>query len=199
MSAREDVLSRIRSAVAGSAPAETVVRNYRVDYDDGDVIERFAERVADYKATVRRVSRDELAAAVAAEVGDKRVGIPAGLPPDWVEGLNAVIDAPPLSIGELDALDGAVTGARLGIAETGTIVLEGGDLCGRRALSLVPDWHLCVVEAADVVNSIPQAVAALSKQATITFISGPSATSDIELNRVEGVHGPRTLIMLLVG
>jgi L-lactate dehydrogenase complex protein LldG len=199
MSAREDVLSRIRSAVAGSAPAETVVRNYRVDYDDGDVIERFAERVADYKATVRRVSRDELAAAVAAEVGDKRVGIPAGLPPDWVEGLNTVIDAPPLSIGELDALDGAVTGARLGIAETGTIVLEGGDLCGRRALSLVPDWHLCVVEAADVVNSIPQAVAALSKKATITFISGPSATSDIELNRVEGVHGPRTLIMLLVG
>lgn len=198
MSAREDVLSRIRSAVAGSPPAEPVVRNYRISYEDGDVIERFAERVADYKATVRRVSRDQLVAAIAEEVGDKRVGIPAGLPSAWVEGLSTVVDAPPLAIGDLDALDGAVTGARLGIAETGTIVLEGGDLCGRRALSLVPDWHLCVVEESDVVNSIPEAVAALSKTAPITFISGPSATSDIELNRVEGVHGPRTLIMLLV-
>ena len=198
MSARDDVLSKIRSAVAGSAPAETVVRDYRFEYDDADVIDRFAERVADYKAKVRRVSREELVAAIADEVGDKRVGIPVSLPPEWVAGLSTVVDAPPLPIGELDALDGAITGAVIGIAETGTIVLEGGDLCGRRALSLVPDWHLCVVEESSVVNSMPQAVAALSKTAPLTFISGPSATSDIELNRVEGVHGPRTLIMLLV-
>lgn len=198
MSAREDVLTRIRSAVAGSAPAEPVVRGYRVDYDDDQVLERFADRVADYKATVRRVSREDLPGAIAAEVGERRVGIPAGLPPEWVAGVNAVVDAG-LSITELDGLDGAVTGAKLGIAETGTIVLDGGEVCGRRALSLVPDWHLCVVDTDTVVNSVPQAVAALPPQAPITFISGPSATSDIELNRVEGVHGPRTLIMLLVG
>ncbi len=198
MSAREDVLARIRSAVSDAAPAEAVVRSYRIDYDDEAVIERFAERVADYKATVRRVSRDDLAAAVAGEVGDRRVGIPAGLPPEWVAGVNTVVDDG-LSISELDGLDGAVTGAKLGIAETGTIVLDGGEICGRRALSLVPDWHLCVVDADAVVNSVPQAVAGLPPTAPITFISGPSATSDIELNRVEGVHGPRTLTMLLVG
>jgi L-lactate dehydrogenase complex protein LldG len=199
VSARDDVLRRIRSAVAGAAPAETVIRDYRVEYDDGDVVERFAERVADYKATVRRVSREELAGAIAEEVAGRRVGIPAGVPPEWVAGLDTVIDEPMLSISDLDALDGAVTGAKLGIAETGTIVLDGNNMCGRRALSLVPDWHLCVVGADAVVNCVPQAVAALPPQAPITFISGPSATSDIELNRVEGVHGPRTLIMLLVG
>ena len=199
MSARDDVLTRIRSAVSGAAPAGAVVRSYRVNYDDESVIDRFAERVADYKATVRRVSREGLAAAIAEEVADRRVGIPAGLPLEWVAGLDTVTDAPPLSISDLDALDGAVTGAKLGIAETGTIVLDGSEVCGRRALSLVPDWHLCVVEEAAVVNSVPQAVAGLPPQAPITFISGPSATSDIELNRVEGVHGPRTLIMLLVG
>lgn len=199
MGAREDVLTRIRSAVAGAPPAEAVVRNYRVDYDDDEVIERFADRVADYKATVRRVSREELPAVIAAEVAERRVGIPAGLPPEWVAGLSTVVDAPALSIDDLDGLDGAVTGAKLGIAETGTIVLDGSAECGRRALSLVPDWHLCIVDVDTVVNSVPQAVAALPPQAPITFISGPSATSDIELNRVEGVHGPRTLIMLLVG
>ncbi|MEP6464312.1 MAG: LUD domain-containing protein [Frankiaceae bacterium] len=199
MTAREDVLTRIRSAVSNAAPAETVVRNYRVEYDSGDVIERFADRVADYKAKVRRVGRAELAGAIAEEVGDRRVGIPAGLPPEWVAGLNTVVDAPALSIDELDALDGAVTGAKLGIAETGTIVLDSNEVCGRRALSLVPDWHLCVVDVDSVVNSVPQAVAGLAPEMPITFISGPSATSDIELNRVEGVHGPRTLIMLLVG
>lgn len=197
-SAREDVLTRIRSAVASAPPAEPVVRNYRVDYDDDQVIDRFAERVADYKALVRRVSYAELAGAIAEEVGDRRVGIPTGLPAEWVAGLNTVVDAPILSIPDLDALDGAVTGAKLGIAETGTIVLDSSEVCGRRALSLVPDWHLCVVEQSSVVNSVPQAVAALPPQSPITFISGPSATSDIELNRVEGVHGPRTLIMLLV-
>jgi L-lactate dehydrogenase complex protein LldG len=199
VTAREDVLTRIRSAVSNAAPAETVVRNYRVEYDSGDVIERFADRVADYKAKVRRVGRAELAAAIAEEVGDRRVGIPAGLPPEWVAGLNTVVDAPALSIDALDALDGAVTGAKLGIAETGTIVLDSNEVCGRRALSLVPDWHLCVVDVDSVVNSVPQAVAGLAPEMPITFISGPSATSDIELNRVEGVHGPRMLIMLLVG
>lgn len=198
MSAREDVLSRIRAAVATAPPAEPVVRNYRISYDSGDVIERFADRVADYKASVRRVSQGDLAAAIAQEVGARRVGIPAGLPSEWVDGLDTVVDAPALSISELDALDGAVTGAKLGIAETGTIVLDSNEVCGRRSLSLVPDWHLCVVQSSSVVNTVPEAVSALSPDAPITFISGPSATSDIELNRVEGVHGPRTLIMILV-
>lgn len=197
MTAREDVLARIRSAVATAPTAEDVPRDYRTSYDDGDVVDRFAERVADYRATVRRVPAGELGAAIAAEAGGRRVGVPADLPAEWQAGLDTVVDAL-LPIDALDALDGAVTGCRLGIAETGTIVLDGGPRSGRRALTLVPDWHLCVVEAAQVVGSVPQAIDALEPAAPITFISGPSATSDIELNRVEGVHGPRTLVVLIV-
>ena len=198
MSARDDVLSRIRKAVAGAEPAEDAPRDYRASYDVGNVVDHFADMVADYKATVRRVGRMDLAAVVAEEVGGRRVGVPAGLPTEWYAGIDAVVDAPPLSIPELDQLDGAVTGARLGIAETGTIVLDGGGRSGRRAITLVPDWHLCIVEASQVVGSVPQAVMTLEPRVPITFISGPSATSDIELNRVEGVHGPRTLNVLIV-
>jgi len=199
VTARDDVLTRIRSAVAGAPPAEVVPRDYRRSFGDGaDIVSIFAERVADYKATVRRVGSGELAAAITAEARGRRVGVPAGLPADWRSGLDAVVDAA-LPTDELDALDGAVTGCRLGIAETGTIVLDGGERSGRRALTLVPDWHLCVVQASQVVGSVPQAISALEATVPITFISGPSATSDIELNRVEGVHGPRTLVVLLVG
>jgi L-lactate dehydrogenase complex protein LldG len=154
---------------------------------------------------VRRVSADALERAVAdacAARGVRRLAVPPG-GPTAIEGVEIVADDPPLSAADLDALDGVLTGCALGIAETGTIVLDGGERSGRRALTLVPDYHLCVVEAAAIVAGVPDAVAALAGAAAegwpITLVSGPSATSDIELDRVEGVHGPRTLDVLVVG
>jgi L-lactate dehydrogenase complex protein LldG len=172
------------------------------------VVERFCVRVAEYRATVRRVDAGGLPAAIAAacrERGVARLGVPggwSGVDPAALEGVEVVVDDPPLSPQELDRLDGVLTGSALAIAETGTIVLDGAERSGRRALTLVPDYHLCVVEAAAVVAGVPDAVAALAEAAAegrpITLVSGPSATSDIELDRVEGVHGPRTLDVLVV-
>ena len=214
MGAREDVLGRIRSALRDVPRDETsegfpVPRDYRRhrEHPEGDV-ERFSERVADYKATVEQVPPGEVAAAVDAvlrRVGATRVGVPAGLPEEWAatgdRGVTLVPDTveEPLSVADLDALDAVVTGSTVGIAETGTIVLESGALCGRRALTLVPDVHVCVVRTEDVVDDVPAAVARLTPGRPLTWISGPSATSDIELDRVEGVHGPRTLEVVLVG
>jgi L-lactate dehydrogenase complex protein LldG len=214
MGAREDVLGRIRSALRDVPREETsegfpVPRDYRRhrEHPEGDV-ERFSERVADYKATVEQVPPGGVAAAVEAvlrRVGATRVGVPAGLPEEWaVAGDGSVTLVPdtveePLSVADLDALDAVVTGSTVGIAETGTIVLESGALCGRRALTLVPDVHVCVVRTEDVVDDVPAAVARLTPGRSLTWISGPSATSDIELDRVEGVHGPRTLHVIVVG
>ena len=207
MSARAEVLGRIRDALGAGAAAPDVPRGYRAAGapPEGDVVALFCERVADYRATVRRVSEAELPGAVAAacaERGVRRVVTPGG-GPDALEGLELVADDPPLSPRELDAFDGVLTGCALAIAETGTIVLDGGARSGRRAITLVPDYHACVVEAGDVVAGVPDAVAALAAAAAegrpITLVSGPSATSDIELDRVEGVHGPRTLDVFVVG
>jgi L-lactate dehydrogenase complex protein LldG len=213
MGAREDVLGRIRSALRDVPRDETsegfpVPRDYRRhrEHPEGDV-ERFSERVADYKATVEQVPPGGVAAAVGAtltRVGATRVGVPAGLPEDWAALDGSVTLVPdtveePLSVADLDALDAVVTGSTVGIAETGTIVLESGALCGRRALTLVPDVHVCVVRTEDVVDDVPAAVARLTPGRPLTWISGPSATSDIELDRVEGVHGPRTLHVIVVG
>jgi L-lactate dehydrogenase complex protein LldG len=195
--ARADVLGRVRTALAGAPGPPEVPRDYR-RARPGDPVALFAERVEDYKATVFRVDRAGLATAIAercAERGVTRLGVPADLE---LAPEGAVVDEG-LSPGELDALDGALTGAALGIAETGTIVLDGGPGQGRRALSLVPDYHLCVVRADQIVGSVPEAIERLQGVLRpVTFISGPSATSDIELDRVEGVHGPRTLDVLLV-
>jgi L-lactate dehydrogenase complex protein LldG len=168
-----------------------------------DVAHLFAERVADYRATVHRVPAGEVAATVAAALaqhGVRRVVVPADLPPEWLAASEAEVvrDDGSLSASALDALDGVVTAAAVGIAETGTIVLDGGTAQGRRALSLVPDTHLCVVRTDQVVGTVPEGVARLDPVRPLTWISGPSATSDIELQRVEGVHGPRTLVVLLV-
>jgi L-lactate dehydrogenase complex protein LldG len=218
MGAREDVLGRIRSALRDVPREETgesfpVPRDYRRhrEHPEGDVV-RFGERVADYKATVEHVPSDAVAAAVAAalrRVDATRVGVPAGLPAEWTAECTATGDGDvtlvpdtagePLSVPDLDALDAVVTGSTVGIAETGTIVLESGALCGRRALTLVPDVHVCVVRAEDVVDDVPAAVARLRPDRPLTWVSGPSATSDIELDRVEGVHGPRTLHVIVVG
>jgi L-lactate dehydrogenase complex protein LldG len=210
--ARADVLARVRAALgAGAARGgrDDIPRAYRGPGRAGpagapDVVDRFCSRVEEYRATVRRVRADGLAEATAAacrQRGVTRLAVPPGGPTS-IEGVEVVVDDPPLAATALDALDGVLTGCALGIAETGTIVLDGGPRSGRRALTLVPDYHLCVVEAASIVAGVPDAVAALAEAAAegrpITLVSGPSATSDIELDRVEGVHGPRTLDVLVV-
>jgi L-lactate dehydrogenase complex protein LldG len=183
-----------------------VPRAYRGPGDTAmdDVVGVFCERVAEYKATVTRVGAGDLGATVTrlcAERGARRIAVPPG-GPDVLRGVEVVVDDPPLSPHALDQLDGVMTGCALAIAETGTIVLDGGARSGRRALTLVPDWHICIVEEEAVVAGVPDAVAALAEAAAdgrpITLVSGPSATSDIELDRVEGVHGPRTLEVVVV-
>ena len=208
--ARAEVLRRIQGALGGTPAVPEVPRSYRGAGEPapsgGDVVELFCERCADYRATVRRVSAAELPAAVAAacaERGARRLVVSPSPPtPASVEGLELVADDPPLDPRELDGFDGVLTGCALAIAETGTIVLDGGARSGRRAITLVPDDHVCVVEAERIVAAIPDAVTQLAGAAAegrpVTFVSGPSATSDIELDRVEGVHGPRTLDVFVV-
>ena len=213
MSAREEILARTRSALADVTAAEadvTVPWEYGQPVDVGDVIETFVERVEDYQATVVRCAASELPAAVAAGLaatGADSVVVPTGLDPAWLAeaaGVRFVTEnAGPLSNDELNRTDGVVTASAVGIAETGTIVLDHGPDQGRRALTLVPDRHVCVVRAEQVVSGVPEAVARLrpsiAARRPLTWISGPSATSDIELSRVEGVHGPRRLYVIVVG
>jgi L-lactate dehydrogenase complex protein LldG len=208
--AREAVLARARAALGPAAEIPEVPRDYRQAGalgagGDSVTVDLFCERVADYRATVSRVRSDELSGALMAACAQRkarRIAVPAQAPPWTVEGVELVRDDPPLSPRQLDALDGVLSGCALAIAETGTIVLDGVGASGRRALTLVPDYHLCVVRSDDIVPSVPDGVAALAQVAAegrpITFISGPSATSDIELDRVEGVHGPRTLDVFVV-
>jgi L-lactate dehydrogenase complex protein LldG len=160
-------------------------------------VELFAARVAAYRATVRRVPASELQQVIA-ELAPGRIGVPAGLAAAW-RPADAVEDED-LTPEQLDELDGVVTGCTFAIAETGTLVLSGGPSEGRRVLTLVPDRHLCVVRSAQIVETVPQVFAALETSARrpLTFVSGPSATSDIELQRVEGVHGPRNLIVVII-
>jgi L-lactate dehydrogenase complex protein LldG len=200
---RRVVLDRIRGALAAAPPEPVQVPR---DYErapacgPGDP-DRFAETVAEYRAQVLRVDVAAIATTIAALLAtDDRVAIPSALPPEWIAGIRTVADDPenPLAVTELDRTDAVVTGCALGIAATGTIVLDAGPTQGRRALTLVPDHHICVVFTDQIVDTVPQAFAALDPHRPLTFISGPSATSDIELNRVEGVHGPRTLDVLLV-
>jgi L-lactate dehydrogenase complex protein LldG len=203
--ARDEVLGRIRAALGPSVSVPDVPREYRgPGAVGGDVVDRFCERVAEYRATVTRLAADDLVETVGrlcAERGARRIAVPPG-GPEVLPGVSVVVDSPPLEARALDELDGVLTGCALAIAETGTIVLDGGERSGRRALSLVPDWHVCVVEESSIVAGVPDAVAELASAAAegrpITFVSGPSATSDIELDRVEGVHGPRTLDVLVV-
>jgi L-lactate dehydrogenase complex protein LldG len=208
--AREEVLARVRGALGAGAVVPEVPRAYRGAGAAGPagsaaVVELFCERVSEYRATVTTVAAGELPDAVArlcGQRGARRIAVPPG-GPDVLPGVEVVVDDPPLSPQALDELDGVLTGCALAVAETGTIVLDGAPRSGRRALTLVPDWHLCVVEADSIVASVPDAVATLAPAAAegrpITLVSGPSATSDIELDRVEGVHGPRTLDVLVVG
>ena len=203
-SARDAVIRRIREALGDGPPPVEIPRDYeRALSPGGDIHELFVERVSDYRATVHRTTAHDLPDAIASVLaarGAARIVVPAGLPREWLGKTSAEVtaDDPPLSYADLDALDGVVTGCAIAIAETGTIVLDAGPDQGRRAISLLPDLHVCVVMAAQVVGSVPEALSRLDPTRPQTWISGPSATSDIELQRVEGVHGPRTLDVLLV-
>jgi L-lactate dehydrogenase complex protein LldG len=244
--ARADILHRIRRALRGAAAAD-IPRDYRTE--DGrerdETVTLFAERVAEYRATVHRVGAAEVGetvARIAAEAGASRIGIPPDLPAEWRPAQPGVaetgqigrkvqsarpdggeeaaaagecggaesagpaeielVEDASLSVQQLDALQGALTGCAVAIAESGTFVLDGGEAQGRRALTLVPDLHICVVREDQVVGLVPEAVGRLEEAVRtgrpLTFVSGPSATSDIELDRVEGVHGPRVLHVVVV-
>jgi len=220
--AREEILARIRAA-AGPAAASAEVdaayaalpRGYRRAHHDpagAGIVALFAERAGDYRAVVERVPADDLPAAVARAVAaipqvppdvPRSVLVPDGLPAEWLAGLppgtELVRDDPPLSPRDLDRVSGVITGCGTAIAETGTVILDHGPGQGRRALTLVPDFHLVVIQAGQVEADIAGALARLDPARPHTLISGPSATSDIELIRVEGVHGPRNLHILIAG
>ncbi|WP_328814039.1 LutC/YkgG family protein [Rhodococcus sp. NBC_00297] len=198
MSAKAEILRRIRSATEGGVTGADVPRDYdRAALVGRGNVDRFAETVDDYRAQVYRIFEAEIAGTVASLLGGGRAVVPVDLPSAWVDGI-AVVPDEGLSVNQLDAVDAVITGCAVGIAATGTIVLDAGEAQGRRALTLVPDHHICIVKADQVVDTVPQAFAVLDASRPLTFISGPSATSDIELNRVEGVHGPRRLNVLIV-
>ena len=227
--ARAEVLARIRTALASSAPGspapgspappgstppgstpegeapagDPVPRTYRISGDLGtaQLLDLLAERLRDYGCTVRRTAPGQLMTAVGEALGQRgarRIVVPAGLDLTGLPAGTVIVADDGLSPAALDAVDGVITGAAVAIAETGTIVLDGSLGQGRRAVSLVPDYHLCIVRAEQVVALVPEALARLNPGRPLTWISGPSATSDIELDRVQGVHGPRTLEVILV-
>ena len=200
--AREAILGRIRAVVpavpvAGARPAYR--RSLELDRDE--LVELFAERVADYDVTVHLTTTDGLAAVLGEACrahAVQRLAVPLDLPDGWRPDGIVLVPDDGLSGAELDAVDGALTGCALAIADTGTIVLDCGPTQGRRALTLIPDLHLCVVFADTVVGTVPEAFDRISVERPVTFVSGPSATSDIELSRVRGVHGPRNLEVIVV-
>ena len=215
--AKETVLWRIRHATSDvpeqerpeDVPVERVYRT-KEEATREEIVARFAERTAEYEAKVHRVAHEELPGTIEEALkrrGVKRLVVPPYLPKAWIpENVETLSDTAHsrLTNKELDESDGVLTGCASGIAQTGTIVLDAGRAQGRRALTLLPDYHLCVVREEQIVGLVPEAFARLEETVkaegrAITFISGPSATSDIELNRVEGVHGPRTLEVLISG
>ena len=205
--ARDAVLGRIRAALEAAPAAEVdVPRDYETALLAGtDHVALFAERVADYRATVHRTDAAGLADAVAGILrgwGARTLVVPDAASDPWLAAAPEIVvmrDEPPLSKAQLDAVDAVITDAAVGIAETGTIVLDARPSQGRRALSLLPDRHLCVVDVDRIVGTVPEALGRLDARRPLTWISGPSATSDIELQRVEGVHGPRVLDVVIVG
>lgn len=226
MSARDEILARVRSATSDvTTPARLIAPRRGEDGSDGgqvasrwgnqsravgESIDLFAENVADYRAEVLRVPAEEVAATVAQTLRRRGLGsvvVPTGLDAGWRAALadvaTVVAEGEAGSAAELDRVEAVVTASAVGIATTGTIVLDHGPDQGRRELTLVPDTHVCVIRADQVVHDVPEAVTRLGGEAhrgrPLTWVSGPSATSDIELQRVEGVHGPRTLVVVIAG
>ncbi|WP_399893621.1 lactate utilization protein C [Streptomyces sp. BBFR51] len=212
MSSRERILGRVRRALADvpgddTPYEEAVARDYLREHGRrtvAETVELLAENLADYRAIVHRCADGqvpELLARLLSARGAGSVVVPPGLPTAWLESVDATLvqDLAASTAPELDRVDSVVTGCAVAVAETGTIVLDGSPDQGRRRITLVPDHHICVVRVPDqVVSSVPQALERLDPARPLTWISGPSATSDIELDRVEGVHGPRTLEVVLV-
>jgi len=212
VNSRDRILGRVRRALADVPCEDTpyeqaVTRGYLREHGErtaAETVDLLAENLADYRALVHRCTASELPSVVAGLLsarGSRTVLVPPGLDPDWLALSTArrVPDRPESTPDELDRVDSVVTACAVAIAETGTIVLDGSPDQGRRRVTLIPDHHVCVVRVpAQVVSSVPQALDRLTPTRPSTWISGPSATSDIELDRVEGVHGPRTLEVVLV-
>ncbi|AIY02249.1 hypothetical protein ART_2650 [Arthrobacter sp. PAMC 25486] len=214
MSAREEIMNRIKSALRDAPETPVVPREYRRS-SDMTVEQRLAQlvdRLVDYKANVFVTPEAEAPAKLAELLaGSAAIVVPHGLPESWLSALPSAgkhdggtlavhADSPEhrLTVAELDAVDAVVTAAAVAVSETGTIMLDGSDDQGRRIISLVPDRHICFLNTEQIVELLPEAIARLEATRPQTWISGPSATSDIELERVEGVHGPRTLDVIIL-
>lgn len=208
MSAREEILERIRTAQKDSPVAPEIPREYRAasQLDEEALIELLVDRLIDYKAQVSVVDNAEVPARIAELLADAgSYVVPTGHDAGWLTGLELEHDsrrrqdsaAAPLSVAELDGIDAVVTGSAVAVAETGTIILDGSPNQGRRAITLVPDHHICIVKTTDITGILPEALRRIDGTRPLTMISGPSATSDIELERVEGVHGPRKLDVII--
>lgn len=203
---KEAMLARIRGAIADAPEAPAIPADYRQrdERERSAIQEDFVDRLLDYKASVVQTEASNLSCVIADACQSYRIQrlvIPSDIPSDWLPaGVTTLRDDPPLSLNEIDTSDAVLTGCASAIAQTGTIILDGGLTQGRRLLSLVPDQHLCIVRASQIVGIVPEAIVAMRARAQqpITLISGPSATSDIELSRVEGVHGPRKLHVIVV-
>ncbi|MCW3818164.1 LUD domain-containing protein [Micromonospora sp. DR5-3] len=199
MNSREIVLGRLRAALGDRpAPPAAVPRDYRPAGALGVDLDLLVHRLTDYRATVHRCPEADVAQVVDEVLGGRRVVVPPGLPRHWLPATVAAVTDQNLTAEQIAAVDGVVTAAAVAVAETGTIVLDAAPDQGRRVISLLPDVHVCVLRADQVVATVPDAVARVAPGRPLTWISGPSATSDIELNRVEGVHGPRQLHVVLV-
>ncbi|MBV2357290.1 LUD domain-containing protein [Streptomyces sp. J2-1] len=216
MNSRDRILGRVRRALAdvreepgGELPyADAVPRAYLREHGDrtpAETVDLLAANLADYRARVHRCTEDDLPSLLARllrEHGSASLLVPPGLEPGWLAetDVERVEDRAESTPYDLDRVDSVLTGCAVAVAETGTLVLDGGPDQGRRRITLVPDHHICVVRVPEqVVSSVPRALDRLSPGRPLTWISGPSATSDIELDRVEGVHGPRTLEVVLLG
>ncbi|APF41806.1 lactate utilization protein C [Neomicrococcus aestuarii] len=206
MGAKEDILSRVRVALQGDAPVTDIPRDYRQSgtMNQEQLIDHLTDRLVDYKAEVKVVLATDLQGAIAEFLANARsVVVPHGLDAQWIAGVadaDVVTDSSeaPVPVDQLNATDAVLTSSAVSVAESGTIILDGTPTQGRRAISLVPDQHVCVVPASTIVEILPEALPRLQPSHPQTWISGPSATSDIELERVEGVHGPRRLSVIIV-
>lgn len=210
--AKAEILARIVRATGAEGGVASVPRAYRTSTGlaSAELADLLADRLEDYRGEVVRCAGgdDAIARVLGAELvrrGLVSVVAPLAAAEAWLgelatgERVQVVVDGPELTPDDLDGVAAVVTGAAVAVAETGVVVLDGGPWCGRRAISLVPDVHLCVVRTAQVVGLPGEALAGLDPRSPQTWIAGPSATSDIELDRVEGVHGPRTLVVVLAG
>jgi L-lactate dehydrogenase complex protein LldG len=196
MSARDEILATVRAAIAEPKPDTPIPRDYRASTGEG--LDTFLDRLAHYEAVTHVVDPSDLDQTIRARLRGQQIVVPDGIRESWTAELERLTDQPPLTAAQLDAADGVLTTCAVAIAQTGTIVLDGGPGMGRRALTLVPDYHLCVVRHDQIVASVPEAINKLENPIRpLTFISGPSATVDIEMVRVRGVHGPRRLEIVI--